>query len=57
LIKITAYGDNQEPLEAATTEAFKAFQKVADATDPYESHLEDDLYALNQSGRSGPCLS
>ena len=53
LIKITAYGENQEPLEAATTKAFKALQAVADVTDPYESHLEDDLYALNQKAGQG----
>ena len=54
LIKITVYGQDNKALEAATTDAFNVFKNVADATDSYEGHVEDDLYALNSNAGKGP---
>ena len=54
LIKITVYGQDKKALETTTTEAFKVFKQIADATDSYEGHLEDDLYALNAKAGKGP---
>lgn len=53
LVTITTYGQNEAEITAATDEALTAMKNVADATDPYESHLPKDLYFLNTRAGQG----
>jgi len=53
IITISATGKDQASIKAATDEAFTAFNDVADETDRYASHKDDDLYALNQHSGKG----
>lgn len=54
VISISATGDSEKTLEQAISAAFNAFKSVADATDPYASHLPQDLFALNKHAGQGP---
>ena len=54
IVEITVYGEDEAKLRSGSTEGFVAFKGIADVTDNYEQHQDNDLFALNKQAGKGP---
>lgn len=54
IVEITVYGDDETKIRAASDKAYLAFKGIADVSDNYTNHQDNDLFTLNQKAGKGP---